>query len=160
MDLKIRAEIDDLLATYADCIDDDRLEEWPDFFTERCLYKVIPLENEALGLPIPLMYGDSRAMLKDRVTAHRKANLFAPHLYRHVLSRPHFLGEADGAVKVRSNYAIFRTMTDSAEYGRTELFSVGVYYDQIVFEDGRAMFRERIAVVDTARVQTLLVTPL
>ena len=27
-------------ADYARCIDDDRLEEWPSFFVEDCLYKV------------------------------------------------------------------------------------------------------------------------
>lgn len=160
MDLKIRAAIEDLMASYADCIDDDRLEQWPDFFTERCIYKVIPLENEALGLPTPLIYADSRAMLTDRVTAHRKANLFAPHIYRHVLSRPNFEGETNGVISARTNYAVFRTMTDSVDYGRTDLFSVGVYHDRIVFEGERPRFRERVVVVDTARVHTLLVTPI
>ena len=30
----LRLGIDELNAAYADCIDDDRLEEWPDFFVE------------------------------------------------------------------------------------------------------------------------------
>ena len=30
---------------YARVLDDDRLEEWPDLFVERGVYKVIPREN-------------------------------------------------------------------------------------------------------------------
>ena len=33
--------VEELLGAYADCIDNDRLEEWPDFFTESCVYKII-----------------------------------------------------------------------------------------------------------------------
>ena len=36
----VRLGIEDLLAAYADCIDDDRLEEWPDFFVEDCRYLI------------------------------------------------------------------------------------------------------------------------
>ena len=31
----LRLGIDELNAAYADCIDDDRLEEWPDFLSSR-----------------------------------------------------------------------------------------------------------------------------
>jgi anthranilate 1,2-dioxygenase small subunit len=157
---ELRAQIEDLIDAYVDCLDSDRLEEWPDFFTERCLYKVIPYENATLGMPIPLMYGDSRGMLRDRVVAHRNANFFAPHLYRHLVSHIRIVGRDNGAISTRANYAVFRTMLDPSDYGRSELFSVGVYQDVIVFEDGQPRFKEKIVVVDTSQVPTLLVTPL
>jgi anthranilate 1,2-dioxygenase small subunit len=157
---ELREQIDDLIGAYIDCLDSDRLEEWPDFFTERCIYKVIPYENAALGMPVPLMYGDSRGMLRDRVVAHRNANFFAPHLYRHLVGRGRIVRRDNGAIASRSNYAVFRTMLDPADYGRSELFSVGVYEDLIVFEDGKPRFREKIVIVDTSQVPTLLVTPL
>ena len=39
-DLAIRLGVHELLAEYAERIDDDRLEEWPDLFTEQCRYLV------------------------------------------------------------------------------------------------------------------------
>jgi anthranilate 1,2-dioxygenase small subunit len=157
---ELRAQIEDLTAAYVECLDTDQLEQWPDFFTEPCLYKVIPYENAALGMPIPLMYGDSRGMLRDRVVAHRNANFFAPHLYRHLVGRARIVGQDNGVISTRANYAVYRTMLDPSNYGRSDLFSVGVYHDRIVFEDGKPRFREKIVVVDTSQVPTLLVTPL
>jgi len=49
-----KLEIADLLDRYIATIDDDRLEEWPGFFTESCLYEIIPKENEEAGLPAPM----------------------------------------------------------------------------------------------------------
>jgi 3-phenylpropionate/cinnamic acid dioxygenase small subunit len=57
-----------LNAAYAAVIDADRLEEWPGFFTERCLYKVTSAENRKRGYEAGIVYADSRAMLADRVT--------------------------------------------------------------------------------------------
>src|SRR6202012_3126077 len=37
------------LAEYARCIDDDRLEEWPDHFHGDCLYKVTTAANHVEG---------------------------------------------------------------------------------------------------------------
>lgn len=157
---ELRSAVEDLIHAYVQCIDDDRLEEWPDFFTEDCLYQIVPRENADLGLPIAVMYCDSRGMLQDRVVAHRKANLFAPHLYRHLVSAIRVTDQDKGMVTARSNYAVFRTAVDPINYGATEVYSVGEYRDKIVFVDGVAKFQERIVIVDTSRIQSLLVTPL
>jgi len=156
----LRYAVEELLHSYVQCIDDDRLEEWPDFFTEHCLYRIVPRENADQGLPIALMYCDSRGMLQDRVVAHRKANLFAPHIYRHLVSAIRITAQEKGVVTVRSNYAVFRTATDPIQYGTTEVYSVGEYRDKIVFVNDVAKFQERIVIVDTSRIQSLLVTPL
>ncbi len=37
-------------AEYARAIDDDRLEAWPEFFLDRCLYKVTTADNHQKGL--------------------------------------------------------------------------------------------------------------
>ena len=157
---ELRSAVEDLIHAYVQCIDDDRLEEWPDFFTEDCLYQIVPRENADQGLPIAIMYCDSRGMLQDRVVAHRKANLFAPHLYRHLVSVIRVIDQDKGVVAVRSNYAVFRTSVDPINYGTTEVYSVGEYRDKIVFVNGVGKFQERIVIVDTSRIQSLLVTPL
>ena len=161
MDRKdLRDAVEELLHAYVETIDDDRLEAWPDFFTERCLYRVVPRENHDRDLPIALIHCDSRGMLQDRVTAHRKANLFAPHLYRHVVSAVRVMAAEDGSVTARSNYAVFRTSTDPMAYGTTEVYGVGEYRDRIAVIGGALKFQEKIVILDTSRVQSLLVTPL
>jgi anthranilate 1,2-dioxygenase small subunit len=157
---EFRYAVEELLHAYVQCIDDDRLEEWPNFFTEDCVYRIVPRENADQGLPIAIMYCDSRGMLQDRVVAHRKANLFAPHVYRHLISAVRVTGQDGGTVVARSNYAVFRTSLDPVHYGTTEVFSVGEYQDTIISTNGIARFKEKIVLVDTSRIQSLLVTPL
>ncbi len=157
---ELRFTVEELLHAYVRCIDSDRLEEWPEFFTDPCVYEVMPRENAEQGLPIAMMYCDSRGMLRDRVVAQRKANIYAPHGYRHLLSAVSVTGYADGAASVHANYAVYRTFFDAVHYGHSELFSVGEYRDTIVFENGVAKFREKRVLVDTARILSLLVTPL
>ncbi|MET0153263.1 MAG: aromatic-ring-hydroxylating dioxygenase subunit beta, partial [Candidatus Binatia bacterium] len=138
----------------------DRLEEWPDFFTEDCLYRVVPRENVDQDLPIALIHCDSRGMLRDRVTAHRKANLFAPHRYRHLVSALRITASEDGIVAARSNYAVFRTSMDPTSYGTTEVYGVGEYRNRIAVVEGALKFKEKIVILDTSRIQSLLATPL
>ncbi len=156
----LRVTVEELLAAYVHCIDNDRLEEWPDFFTDPCLYQIISRENTEQGWPIAVVYCDSRGMLRDRVVAHRKANIYAPHAYRHIVSSLNVTQQDDGTVRASANYVVYRTMLDAVNYGHTEVFSVGEYRDVIVIENEAAKFREKTVVVDTARVLSLLVTPL
>ena len=47
-----RLRIEDLYARYAACLDDRRFDEWPDFFTDDCTYRILPRENYDRGLPL------------------------------------------------------------------------------------------------------------
>jgi anthranilate 1,2-dioxygenase small subunit len=152
--------VEELLAAYVDCIDNDRLEDWPDFFTESCVYKITPWENLSQNLALGWVLCDSRGMLQDRVVAHRTANLYAPHRYRHIVGAVRILNCADRIIEARANYLVVRTALDAVHYGTSEIYSVGQYQDRVVVENGRASFVEKIVVADTARVDTLLVTPI
>lgn len=158
--LETRQAIEDLMHDYVHCIDDDDLERWPTLFAAQCLYRVVPRENADLNLPIAIMFCDSQGMLQDRVTAHRKANLFGAHFYRHIVSSIRITSEDHGVFSVRANYVVFRTAADAVHYGTTEVYSVGTYRDTIIFEDGAPKFREKIVIVDTSKILSLLVTPL
>src|SRR6516162_6321075 len=76
--------VQEINARYVEAIDDDRLEAWPDFFTEDGRYRITTAENVAQGLPLSLIYATSRAMLRDRVRALREANVYESQHYRHV----------------------------------------------------------------------------
>jgi anthranilate 1,2-dioxygenase small subunit len=151
----VRESIEDLLSDYAETIDEGALERWPGFFTEDGEYQIITRESHDAGLPIGIMYCGSRGMMEDRVQALRTANIYEPHAYRHLLGRPRFKQTADGVV-VRSNVCVFRIAQD----GETVVFATGRYLDQVVEEDGKLRFRSRRVVLDSRRVDILLVLPL
>ena len=85
----------ELNAAYAAAIDHDRLESWPDFFVPDCLYKITSAGNQRKGYAAGIVYADSRAMLRDRVTALRTANIYERQSYRHIIGLPLLTG-ADG----------------------------------------------------------------
>ena len=153
----LRLEVEDLINAYVQCIDDDDLEAWPDFFAEDCVYKVIPRENADLGLPVAVIYCDSKGMLRDRIVALRKANIYAPHFYRHIVSNTRVLDELDGVIDAQTNYLVLQTLLD----GETKVYNAGKYVDRIVRdEDGQLKFQQRLCIFDTYRIQTLMVTPI
>ena len=85
-DLALRQELLALQDEYIATLDTDALELWPEMFVEDCLYEIIPKENVDLGLPAPVIYCDSKKMLRDRVVSLRHANIFQPVIYRHFVS--------------------------------------------------------------------------
>ena len=144
-------------ADYARCIDDDRLEAWPGFFLERCLYKITTADNERQGYEAGVVYADSRAMLEDRVTALRLANVYERQRYRHIVGTPTVLARDDGLVRAESPFLVTRIMRD----GRMDVFATGRYLDR-VREDAAGALRlaERVVVCDSSRFDTLLAVPL
>lgn len=156
--LDLAARIQARLGEYAWCLDNDCIEDWPGFFTERCLYKVTSAENWKKGLPIALIYCDSRAMLVDRVNALRHANIYEEHAYRHVLS-PTVVRAVNGAeVEAHTGFMVVRTMRE----GDASVFATGQYVDRLVLAGGGEppLLREKVVVCDSGRIDTLLALPL
>ncbi|MGE0416791.1 MAG: nuclear transport factor 2 family protein [Acetobacteraceae bacterium] len=143
----------DLNARYAQAIDRDRLEAWPDFFTDDCLYKITSAENHNRGYAAGIVYADSRAMLRDRVTALRTANIYERQSYRHVIGLP--VLDA-GGLRAETPFIVARIMRD----GRTDLFATGIYLDRLREVDGQLRFAERVVVCDSSFFDTLLAIPL
>jgi 3-phenylpropionate/cinnamic acid dioxygenase small subunit len=148
--------VSQLNADYARAIDDDRLEDWPDFFTDPCLYTITSADNHRQGLPAGIIYADSRGMLKDRVAAIREANVYERQAYRHVVGLPAILGQRDGTARTETPFIVVRIMRD----GAMGLFATGRYVDILVEEAGTLRFRERVVVCDSSRIDTLLAIPL
>ena len=155
-DTALRLAVGDLCAAYADCIDDDRLEEWPDFFVEDCRYLITSRDSHQQGLRHGIIYCASRGMLVDRVTAMRRANIFEPHRYRHIVGPTSIDRVADGIAEARTNFLAVRIMHD----GETQLFATGRYLDKIAVAAPPFRFIERLVVLDSQKIDTLLVIPL
>ena len=141
-----------LNAAYAAALDADRLEQWPEFFTEECLYKVTTAENFRKGLQAGVIYADSRKMLHDRVFALRKANIYERQSYRHIVGLPTIL-EHNSA---EAPFVVVRTMRD----GAMEVFAAGRYLDKLEDSNGTLRFVERLVICDSPRFDTLLAIPL
>jgi anthranilate 1,2-dioxygenase small subunit len=155
-DIAVRLGVQELIGEYAERIDEDRLEEWPDLFADPCRYLVISRSNHEAGMRQGIMYAATRGMLLDRVFSIRRANLFEPHRYRHVIG-PIRLKEVTGQVAtVHSHFIVARIMHD----GVTTLFATGRYLDRIDISSQPYRFSERLVVLDSDKIDTLLAIPL
>jgi 3-phenylpropionate/cinnamic acid dioxygenase small subunit len=150
-------EIAQLNAAYAAAIDADRLEEWPAFFLEQCLYKVTTADNHAKGYQAGIIYADTRAMLTDRIFALREANIYERQRYRHILGMPVITATGDNDVSAETSFLVIRTMRE----GQMDVFIAGVYLDKLRRDRAGAWhYAERIVVCDSQRFDTLLAIPL
>ena len=154
--LEIQQLATELNALYAELIDDDRLEEWPDHFVSDCIYTVISRENFERNMDSAAIYCDSRGMLVDRIVSLRKANIFPVHAYRHILGPTRIVSVTGALAKAQTSYAVLMTRTD----GRTTIYNSGKYIDEIDLSGERPMFRSKIAVVDTNLIDTMMVRPI
>jgi 3-phenylpropionate/cinnamic acid dioxygenase small subunit len=151
-----RLELETLYTDYARCLDNDALESWPEFFTADCAYRVTTAENYEADLPLGLIYASSQAMLRDRVSALRQANIYEPQRYRHLISGIRIEREDGEGVDVTANFLVVRTMQD----GTMTLFAAGRYVDRILRAGSEWKFARRIVVLDSRQIDTLLAIPL
>jgi 3-phenylpropionate/cinnamic acid dioxygenase small subunit len=153
---ELRLELEALYADYTGCLDEERFEDWPGFFVEDCLYKIVPRENFERRLPLATWLCESKGYLLDRVTGIRKTSVYAPRRIRRIVSAIRILGWSGDVLEARASYAAFETLLDEL----TRVFNVGEYRDKIVVEGGALKFREKICVFDSQLVPNSLIYPL
>ncbi len=155
-DPMLRFRIEEFHASYARCIDSDNLEDWPNHFASQCHYRVTNADNERDGLPAGLMFATSRAMLEDRVSALRHANIYERQRYRHVVGQVSILKNGSLHAECETPFIVVRIIQSD----ETSLFATGVYRD--IFELGSEplLLKQRVVVCDSNRIDTLLAIPL
>jgi len=154
--MELQFHVEQLQHNYVECIDDDHLEQWPEFFIEDCLYQIISRENADRDLPVSAIVCDSNAMLVDRIVSLRNANVYAEHFYRHIISNVNIKGVIDEVISVQTNYLVLQTRLN----GATEIYNSGKYLDEIVATEDGLRFKQKKAVFDTYQIQSLMVTPI
>ena len=143
-------------ADHARCLDDDRLEQWPDFFTDDCLYRVTSADNMREGYEASLIFLNSKGMVRDRVSALRTANIYERQAYRHILGQPSILSVEGERATSETSFMVARIMRD----GRTDLFATGRYLDMWRRVGEGVTLTSRVVVCDSSRIDTLLALPL
>lgn len=154
---EVREAVVNLMVDYAIAIDNDCLESWPDFFVEDCLYRIIGRSDYDSGRRGGFVYCDNQRMLIDRVHSLRAANVYQPHLYRHLVSASKITATARGTIHAETNFAVIRT---SVPEGEMSIFSAGRYIDEVVMDGQLAKLRSRTVVTDSDAIDILLVIPI
>ena len=153
---ELRLRLADLYTAYDTALDEGELERWPDFFTEDCLYQVLPRENYEAGLPAAVMFAESRAMLADRVVALKNAMFFAPRIIRRLTGNICLRAIEPDGLRLTASFALFQTMVNEP----SELLLCGRYYDRVADDAGTLRFAERVCVTDSTSVPTSLIYPI
>lgn len=150
----------DLQARYVKTLDDRRISDWPDLFTDDACYSVVPRSNRDAGRPLSIVLDDSKARIRDRVTYVEEiwTGNFTDYIPRHLYT---VLGVAPSPdtpteLTMQTNIAVYFTEPD----GRTMLFAAGEYEDVVAVEDGTARFRQKTVVLDTDHLPRYFVYPL
>ena len=155
LDAQLQWQVENLQSRYVHTLDDDRLEDWPGFFSASGRYRITTAENHARGLPLCIVQADSKAMMRDRVAALRHANIYEAQGYRHLVSSTLIIRVEGGLAEAVSNFHVVRIMHD----GATMLFATGRYIDRIRLGD-IALFEDKLVLLDSRRIDTLLAIPL
>jgi salicylate 5-hydroxylase small subunit len=156
VDMQTWFGIQQLYADYAIAVDSGKWDQWPEFFTEQCVYKVQPRENFERGFPLATLALTSKGMLKDRVYGITETIYHDPYYQRHVVGAPMVRKVEDGRIHSEANYAVFRTKYDK----ESTVFNVGRYIDTIIQTPEGFKFAERICVYDSEMIPNSIIYPI
>jgi 3-phenylpropionate/cinnamic acid dioxygenase small subunit len=157
---ELRTLVEEFHCEYAGVLDRGAVEQWPAFFTEDAVYRVIARDNLEAGLPLGLMLCEGMGMLKDRAFAIAHTEMFAPRYVQHHISLIRVLGmEAGGTeelILAEANYLVYETLIDEP----TRLLQAGKYRDKFVQRGEGLLLRERECVFDSVMVPNCVVYPI
>ncbi len=149
-------QVMDLQARYGAALDNDRLEDWPGFFTDNATYRITSTADAAENLPLGIIYCNSKKMMVDRITSSREANIYEGQGYRHIISAPLIVTASEIDVVAESSFCVIRIMRT----GDSMLFASGVYWDNIIVSEGDPKFKAKTVVLDSHKIDTLLAIPI
>lgn len=144
-----RDEVEEFLYWEAELLDDWRLPEWADLFTDDAVYEVTPLNIEE---PMSARSADTLFIIaddKERLTSRAKrlmkktAHAEYPHSKtRHMVGNVRVSPAAEDDCKVKANFVVYRTKGDStARY-------MGEAHYLLVRDHDRLRIRSKRCVLD------------
>ena len=145
-----------LYANYARTLDAGDWDGWCEYFTDDCVYRLVPRENFDRGLPLATLAFESKGMLKDRAYAIRETLFHDPYYQRHVVGVPRLLVVDAGRWQCEANYAVFRTKLSEL----TTVFNVGRFLDTVVSTPDGLRFAARVCVYDSEMIPNSIIYPI
>jgi anthranilate 1,2-dioxygenase small subunit len=153
---ELRTQVEEFNTEYCALLDAGLIEQWPDFFTEDCIYRLTSRENADANLPIGLVYCEGRAMLHDRAVAINRTQMFAPRSMLHICGNVRVISvESQDSFTTQTNFILLQTLVE----GPSTIHLAGRYYDHFVRVDGSLKLQERQAVYDNTVIATDVVYP-
>jgi anthranilate 1,2-dioxygenase small subunit len=152
--LLLHREIEEFNNAYAAALDENRLADWAEMFTDDGTYVVISRENADRNMPVGLIYCENKGMILDRANA-MKTEMFAPRYLRHIVGNLQVLGE-NGDIRARCNYVVVQVLFDRPD---AKLHQVGVYYYKFRRVGEHLKLAERRCVYDNLLVDNALCLP-
>jgi salicylate 5-hydroxylase small subunit len=153
---EMRLDVQELYFRYAECLDGGRLQQWPEFFLDSCIYRIATRRSLRMGPDEDIMSLNSKTSMRDRIVAIGQSEDYEPHVQRHMVSSFRVQAASDEELRVQANFLILRTFPGR----QTEYFVSGSYNDRIAVTDGRLNFREKLCVLDSDVPPESLVYPI
>ena len=154
-DAPTRVALRDFYEQYTSCLDDTNFDRWLTFFTPDANYRITSRENFARNLPMAAMSCVGRGAIQDRVTALQKVLVFEPRIWRRYVSSVRIERVDGNRIFSRANFLLYESMMDR----EPQLNMLGEYVDEIRWEDGSFVIKERSCVYDNYRILTTLFAP-
>jgi salicylate 5-hydroxylase small subunit len=153
---ELRLEIQEFYFRYAECLDGGRLNQWPEFFVDSCVYRVTTRRAQRMGPDEDVMSLKTKTSMRDRIVAIGQSEDYEPHMQRHFISNFRIQVSGEDELRVQANVQILRTYPERA----TEFFAAGQYLDRVAVTAGRLNFREKLCVLDSDIPPNPLVYPI
>ena len=148
-----RADVEDFLLAEAELLDDWRLPEWLELFTDDAIYYVPSTDIPADSSPDKNLFyvADDRFRLSERVKRLMKRTAHAefPHSRtRHLVSNVRIRGRSDSEMEVATAFITYRTKD-----GVTDTYFGSNRY-RLVAENGRLRIKEKRCLLDSEGLRT------
>jgi 3-phenylpropionate/cinnamic acid dioxygenase small subunit len=153
---ELRLDVMEFYSRYAECLDGRRLQHWPEFFLDSCIYRVTTRRNLRLGPDEDIVSLSTKTSMRDRMTAIGQSEDYEPHTQRHLVSNFRIQAASDEELRVQANFQVLRTFPEK----RTEHFVSGTYDDRIAIAGSRLNFREKLCVLDSDVPPESLIYPI
>ena len=150
-----RAEIEDFYSDYYDALDSMRLEDWPEFFIEDCVYRVVARENYERNMRLATIGAESKGALQDRVMGLTKTQVYAPRYYRRFPGPVKVRPAENGYIPAEHNLLMVQTLVDKP----SEIVLCGRCYDQLVVSKSKLLLKRRDVVFDSEMILNSLIYP-
>jgi 3-phenylpropionate/cinnamic acid dioxygenase small subunit len=156
----LRNEVEDLYTNYCEALDAAKIESWPDFFIDDCIYKVTTKDNIENNMPLCLIFCEKKGMLLDRTYAIKHTLVYRPRTQRRIVS-----GIKIKIVNAAKDNLIIEAITsfllfESIENNPSQLLVFGRSEDVITRSQNILKFKNRLFVIDVTDIPESLVFPL